>query len=144
MNIFGSTLLGIPLALWGIGCLAIAIAYYRIWPQPSPKRTTPRSPQQGFVLRYFHALVWVLLALGCFLAGYGFVNIGLWLAAAALPVYIVFLVMLVKDRNRELADLAAQRKAAQGATPAKLAPGADAAGAGGTAESKRPSGSVSK
>lgn len=117
MNAFGSTLFGIPLAFWGIGCLAVAVTYYRIWPQPSPKRTQKRAPWQHVVLRYFHMLVWVLLALGCFLAGYGFAAIGLWLAAAALPVYIVFLVMLVQDRNRELADLSAQRKAAQGTVP---------------------------
>lgn len=120
-----STLFGIPLVFWGIGCLAIAVAYYRLWPQPSPKRTQGRSQWQHLVLRYFHALVWVLLAAGCFLAGSGYTNVGLALAAAALPVYIVFLVMLIQDRNRELADLAAQRKANQ-------------------PEAKRPSGSVSR
>jgi hypothetical protein len=115
MNL-GNTLLGIPLVFWGIGCLTVAVAYYRIWPQPSPKRTQGRTQWQHIVLRYFHALVWVLLAAGCFLAGSGY-NIGLWVAALALPVYIYFLVMVVQDRNRELADLAAQRKA-QAAVPA--------------------------
>jgi hypothetical protein len=123
MNL-GETLFGIPLVFWGLGCLAVAVTYYRLWPQPSPKRTLARTQWQHVVLRYFHALVWVLLAAGCFLAGTGYTNIGLWLAAAALPVYIIFLVMLIKDRNRELADLAAQRKANQ-------------------PEPKRPSGSVS-
>jgi hypothetical protein len=108
MNL-GNTLLGIPLVFWGIGCLAVAVAYYRIWPQASPKRSQRRTQWQHIVLRYFHSLVWVLLAAGCFLAGAGF-NIGLWVAALALPVYIYFLVMVVQDRNRELADLAAQRK----------------------------------
>jgi cytochrome b561 len=122
---FGATLFGIPLAFWGFGCLAVAVAYYRLWPQPSPKRTRPRTPWQHLVLRYGHALVWLLLAAGCFLAGTGLSNLGLVLAALALPVYIVFLVMLVQDRNRELADLAAQRKASP-------------------PEAKRPSGSVSK
>jgi hypothetical protein len=124
MNL-GETLFGIPLIFWGLGCLAVAVTYYRLWPQPSPKRTLPRTQWQHVVLRYFHALVWVLLAAGCFLAGTGYTNIGLWLAAAALPVYITFLVMLIKDRNRELADLAAQRKLSQ-------------------TDPKRPSGSVIK
>ena len=115
MNL-GNTLLGIPLVFWGIGCLAVAVAYYRIWPQGSPKRSQPRTRWQHIVLRYFHSLVWVLLAAGCFLAGAGY-NIGLWLAALALPVYILFLVMVVQDRNRELADLAAQRKAQSAASP---------------------------
>jgi hypothetical protein len=122
---FGETLFGIPLAFWGVGCLAVAFAYYRIWPMPSPKRTQARTPWQHFMLRYGHALVWVLLAGGCFLAGWGQTTIGLWLAAAALPVYIAFLVMLIQDRQRELADLAAQRKA-------------------GEPSPSRPSGSVSK
>jgi hypothetical protein len=125
----GNTLFGIPLVFWGVGCLGVAFAYYRLWPQPSPKRTVPRTSSQHIVLRYFHALVWLLLAAGCFLAGSYLTTLGLWLAAAALPVYIVFLVMLVQDRNRELADLAAQRKAAAQGSPT---------------ESKRPSGSVSK
>ena len=108
-----NTLFGIPLSLLGIGCLAVAAAYYRLWPQPSPKRTLPRTSRQHFILRYGHALVWLLLAAGCFLAGAGYAPIGLTLAAFSLPVYIVFLVMLVQDRQRELNDLAAQRKAKQ-------------------------------
>jgi hypothetical protein len=136
----GNTLLGIPLLFWGTGCLAIAFAYYRLWPQPSPKRTQPRTTWQHIVLRYFHALVWGLLAAGCFLAGAGYSNIGLWLAAAALPVYIVFLVMLLQDRQRELADLSTQRKA--GSNNAGLS----SAGASGSGQSDpgRPSGSISK
>ncbi len=110
-----NTLFGIPLLFWGLGCLAVAVAYYRLWPQPSPKRTQPRSQFQHLVLRYGHTLVWLLLAGGCFLAGAGFVPTGLALAFLSLPVYILFLVMLLQDRQRELADLAAQRKTKQGA-----------------------------
>lgn len=77
----GNTLLGIPLVFWGIGCLAVAVAYYRIWPQPSPKRSQQRTQWQHIVLRYFHSLVWILLAAGCFLAGGA--STGLWLAAIA-------------------------------------------------------------
>jgi hypothetical protein len=109
----GNTLFGIPLLFWGLGCLAVAVAYYQLWPQPSPKRSRPRTGPQHFMLRYGHALVWLLLASGCFLAGAGWAPIGLALAFAALPLYIVFLVMLVQDRQRELADLAEQRKANQ-------------------------------
>lgn len=115
MTNLGDTLFGIPLLFWGLGCLVVAAAYYRLWPQPSPKRSLPRTSFQHFVLRYGHMLVWLLLAAGCFLAGAGYASIGLTLAFAALPVYIVFLVMLVQDRQRELADLAAQRKAKQNA-----------------------------
>jgi hypothetical protein len=146
---FGNTLFGIPLAFWGIGCLAIAFAYWRIWPQPSPRRTQPRTTWQHLVLRCFHSLVWVLLAGACFLAGAGY-NIGLWLASAALPVYIVFLVMLVQDRNREQADLTAQRKPLQGSAESASAESSPVGTSGavpssaGPADIKRPSGSVSK
>ncbi|MFN8464235.1 MAG: hypothetical protein U0X20_01730 [Caldilineaceae bacterium] len=169
MNL-GNTLLGVPLVFWGIGCLAVAVAYYRIWPQQSPKRLQGRTQWQHIVLRYFHSLVWVLLAAGCFLAGAGY-NIGLWVAGLALPVYIYFLVMVVQDRNRELADLAAQRRAqapvaASGSNSAPAGtkasasvdagnstPGATtntapetvpAPSSAGKPEAKRPSGSVSK
>ena len=114
MNL-GNTLLGIPLVFWGAGCLAVAAVYYQLWPQPSPKRKEPRTRFQHLMLRYGHMLVWLLLAGGCFLAGAGFVPFGLGLAFLSLPVYIFFLVMLVQDRQRELADLAAQRKAQQNA-----------------------------
>ena len=141
----GNTLLGIPLIFWGLGCGAVAVAYYRIWPQPSPKRSQPRTQWQHIVLRYFHSLVWILLAAGCFLAGAGY-NIGLWVAALALPVYILFLVMLVQDRNRELADLAAQRKAQAAATSGSgtVLSVAPAPSNGDQPETKRPSGSVSQ
>lgn len=97
---FSNTLFGIPLLFWGLGCLAVAVAYYRLWPQPSPKRAPPRTRFQHLTLRYGHALVWLLLASGCFLAGAGFVPFGLTLAFASLPVYIVFLVVLLQDQRR--------------------------------------------
>jgi len=113
MSALGNTLLGIPLVFWGFGCLAVAAAYYQLWPQPSPKRQQSRTPFQHFALRYGHSLVWLLLAAGCFLAAFGYTAIGLGLASLSLPVYISFLVMLLQDRQRELADLAGQRKSKQ-------------------------------
>lgn len=106
------TLLGVPLLFWGILCLAIAAAYYFIWPQPGPKRLAPRTVREHVVLRYFHALVWVLLAAGCFLGAAGLGEFGRWVALLGIPVYVVFLVYVVRDRNREDAARAAQRKGA--------------------------------
>lgn len=105
-----NTLFGIPLAFWGIGCLAIAVVYYQIWPMPNPKRIRPRSTWQHLVLRYAHSLVWILLAAGCFLAGGGYGALGLALAFAALPAYAIFLVVVVQDRQRDLSDQAAARR----------------------------------
>lgn len=108
-----NTMLGAPLAVWGFGCLMIAAAYWSFWPQPNAGRLTPRTPFTHFILRYGHALVWLLLAAGCFLAGFGLTALGIILAAAAVPLYLLFLVMLLRDRSQDEADRAA-RKAAQG------------------------------
>ena len=105
-----NTLFGIPLAFWGVGCLMIAVVYYQIWPMPNPKRIQPRTTWQHVVLRYFHSLVWVLLAAGCFLGGFGYGMVGLVLASLSVPTYIVFLVMLLQDRQRELTAQSEARK----------------------------------
>ena len=96
-----NTLLGIPLVVWGVLCLGIGVAYYYIWPQPNPKRAEPRTRWQHIVLRYFHMLVWVLLAGGCFLAGLGLNVLGGLVAFLALPAYIYFLVVLLQDRSKQ-------------------------------------------
>ena len=106
------TLFGVPLLFWGVLCLAIAAAYYYVWPQPGPKRLAPRTVREHVVLRYFHSLVWVLLAAGCFLGGAGLGELGRWIALLGIPVYIVFLIYVVRDRNKEEAARAAQRKGA--------------------------------
>ncbi len=106
-----NTLLGVSLPVWGFGCLAIATAYYSFWPQPNPGRLTPRTPFVHFILRYGHALVWLLLAAGCFLAGFGLTTVGIILAAAAVPLYILFIVVLLQDRQQDEADRAARKAA---------------------------------
>jgi|GEM_PF-675887 len=117
-----NTLFGIPLAFWGVGCLAIAAVYYQIWPMPNPTRIRPRSVWQHLVLRYAHSLVWILLAGACFLAGFGYGAFGLALAFAALPTYVIFLVVVVQDRQRELADQAAARRSASDAKSSETPP----------------------
>ena len=104
-----NTLLDIPLFFWGILCLGVGVAYYFIWPSPNPKRTEPRTRWQQIVLRYFHTLVWVLLAAGCFLAGSGFGPLGGIVALLALPTYVVFLVVLLQDRGRQVSPANAVR-----------------------------------
>jgi hypothetical protein len=113
-----ATLLGVPLAFWSVVCFSIAAAYYFFWPQPSPKRLTPRTRGQHIVLRYFHALVWVLLGVGCLLGWFGLGDLGRWVALLAIPAYAIFLVYVVRDRNIEQADAAARRR-----TPDAGAPG---------------------
>lgn len=63
-----TTFWGMPWFVWGIVCLIIAAIYARIWPRPVDRAALRPYPRlQFFVLRWFHALVWVLLALSSFL-----------------------------------------------------------------------------
>lgn len=111
-RITAETLLGIPLLFWGVLCLAVAGGYYFFWPKPGPKRLTPRTAWEHLVLRYFHSLVWVLLAGGAFFGAAGAGSIGRWVALLAIPVYITFLVYVVRDQKKEEAARAAKRAGA--------------------------------
>ena len=95
--------LGLPWVLWGCLALIVAGVYSVVWPRPradgpAPSRPTPRR----FVLRWFHALVWALLALSCFVraalpeGGSAAANA---VALLALPAYAVFLGALAMDRR---------------------------------------------
>lgn len=107
------TLLGVPLVFWGAISLAIGAAYYYVWPKPDLRRVSPRTVREHVVLRYFHSLVWVLIAAGCFLGAAGLGDIGRWVALLGIPVYVIFLVYVVRDRRKEDAARAAQRSGAR-------------------------------
>lgn len=95
------TFLGFPLQTWGILCLAVAVAYYFKWPRPKPDRTgPPRTALVHYILRLFHSLVWLLLALACFLWAAGPSTAANAIALTALIVYLVFLFTMLRDRTR--------------------------------------------
>jgi hypothetical protein len=97
-----STFLGFPLQAWGILSLAAAVAYFIKWPKPRPDRVgPPRSTLAHIILRWFHSLVWLLLALACFLWASGPSAAANALAVAALIVYVIFLATLLADRARD-------------------------------------------
>ena len=97
-----STFLGFPLQTWGLLCLAVAVAYYFKWPKPKPDRTgPPRTALVHYILRLFHSLVWLLLALACFLWAAGPSTAANSLALAGLIVYLIFLFTLIRDRARD-------------------------------------------
>ena len=96
------TFLGFPLQTWGILCLAVAVAYFFKWPKPKPDRTgPPRNTLVHIILRWFHSVVWLLLGLACFLWASGPSSAANAVAVAALIVYAVFLVTLLRDRARD-------------------------------------------
>jgi hypothetical protein len=97
----GTTLFGLPWYIWGLLCLVVAVVYLVAWPRPSRKSSAPaRPPWRQFVLRWFHSLVWLLLALACFvqagqIAGGG--AVGGTLAVLAVVFYLVFIGALLAD-----------------------------------------------
>lgn len=91
-------LFGVNLAYWGIVCLVIAVLYFFAWPRP--REDTPRPRWAAIVLRFFHPLVWLLLALTCFLWGaFGPVPARPF-AALAVVCYVVFMVAFMKYGSR--------------------------------------------
>jgi hypothetical protein len=90
--------LGVPMFVWGGLCLVVAIVFTIIW--PSNKVANDTTALRYIVLRWFHALVWVLLALSCFVRGAGIfggdgpANL---VALAALPVYLIFMAALLSS-----------------------------------------------
>lgn len=81
-----------PPTAWVVVCLALAVLYVRAWPRRRAVGVT-----QGFrylVLRWFHALVWLLLALSVAVraqSGQTAYVVASAIAIAALLVYVVFL-----------------------------------------------------
>ncbi|HEY8600239.1 MAG TPA: hypothetical protein VIL85_17510 [Thermomicrobiales bacterium] len=87
--------LGVPLFVWGALCLLIAVIFTLVVPQQMNVSTGVRF----FLLRWGHALVWLLLALLFFARG---ANLGgpvqlLGLAAGLL--YAAFLMALVTRKS---------------------------------------------
>lgn len=93
-----TTFLGFSWYLWGSLCLIIAAIYTVLWPRA--KQGVERSLWRHIVLRWFHALVWLLLALSCFLrptALPGSRTISNVLAVLALLAYFTFMGTLMTD-----------------------------------------------
>jgi hypothetical protein len=118
-----NTLFGLPLWAWGVVALGIGTAYLFVWPKPHPLRQTPRTPFAAFMLRWGHALVWASIGAGCFLGAAGYSLAGQILAALAVPLYLVFMVVFVQDRQTETLEmverLKAKRLAEEKAAPQK-------------------------
>jgi hypothetical protein len=96
-----TTLFGLPWYVWGLACLAVAAVYLVVWPRSSRKSgAVARPPWRQFVLRWFHSLVWALLASACFVqAGQiaGAEAVGGALAVLAGLLYLVYIGALVAD-----------------------------------------------
>ena len=93
-----NTFLGISLILWSALCLGVAVVYAFVWPKPR----APRPAWSAFVLRWFHSLVWALLATACLLWAASIPSmLAQGLALLALVFYSVFMVTFLRDRQRQ-------------------------------------------
>lgn len=91
--------LGLPLPIWGIFALVLAVVWLWVWPSD---RVALPSSLIYFILRWFHALVWLLLAVAAFCASFpllGGVRTAKPVALLALIVYLVFMFTLVMSKK---------------------------------------------
>ena len=91
------TFFGLPAEVWAAICLDIATFYTILWPRPVPGRVRP--PMTAFILRWFHALTWVALALAALSVKYVGWTPAQVLALASVAAYITFIVFLIRERT---------------------------------------------
>lgn len=88
----------LPWFVWGIASLIIATIYFFIW----PKELVAQIPQwQVFILRWFHSVVWILLACSCFVRYFpqlGASQTADVLAKIALACYIIFMTIFAYQK----------------------------------------------
>ncbi len=115
------TVLGVPYFTLGLVCLGLALLWYTVWPKdrtPEPFKQLPDyQPRPAWiqaVLRWFHALVWVLLAAMFWFWDAGQPTLASASGLAAGIMYLTFGVALVKDRRRQKA---LERESADPAAP---------------------------
>ena len=105
------TLFGLPLSTLGLICMCLALLWYFVWPKdntPKPLKQVPgyrpRPVWMHDVLRWFHMLVWMLLATACFFTDAGQATLATASALLAGVFYGVFVVALIKDKQRQKAN----------------------------------------
>jgi TRAP-type C4-dicarboxylate transport system permease large subunit len=106
----GEALFGIPYFIWSLVCLGLAVLWYFVWPKdrtPEPLKQLPEyKPRPAWmqsVLRWFHALVWALLAVMFLLFGIGQAALASAAGLAAGITYATFVAAVVKDGQRRKA-----------------------------------------
>jgi hypothetical protein len=91
-------LFGVPFIIWGALCLVFTVIWLIVW--PSDKATTVYG-LRFLILRWFHALVWLLLAIAAVLAAFNLLGgtaTARMVAFLSLILYIVFLVTVTTSR----------------------------------------------
>ena len=94
-----ATFLGLSLAYWAIPCLVLAGMWSFFWPSYRAQGATLRN---YLVLRWGHALTWLLLALALFVSGTGLLgggSTGGILGILALVTYLLFIYTLLQPNR---------------------------------------------
>lgn len=85
---------GFSWGVWGIFCWIIALIYTAIWPKNRVSNHEV-SAIRYFILRWFHALMWLLLGISCFTRFFNLPElVSNLIAISGFGVYIVFLLVL--------------------------------------------------
>jgi len=94
----------------GLICLGLAVLWYFVWPKdktPEPFKQLPtyrpRPAAARSILRWFHTIVWMLLATASFYANAGLSILATTTLLLAGVLYLVFVVTLIKDGQRQKA-----------------------------------------
>ena len=84
--------LNLPWFLWAVFAFIVAVIYSFVWPH---KALTDLSGFRFFVLRWGHALVWILLTINFLLRGINpsLNNVANLIALAGCLIYLLFVVM---------------------------------------------------
>jgi len=92
----------IPTEIWGFISTGLAVLYLFVWPKQKPDEPVPRPARRQFILRWFHSLVWVFLAVAFFMWAEWLPGSGIagWIALIALALYLTFMVTFLVDRRK--------------------------------------------
>lgn len=88
---------GVPWVIWGIGALAVAAVF--VFVVPSADQVEAARGLSFVVLRWFHSLCWVLLALNFFVRAVGKAGLNRvanLLAAGGGIAYAIYMIAFVK------------------------------------------------
>jgi hypothetical protein len=91
-------LLGIPLPILGLVCLLLTIVWLFVWPRD---RAASVAIIPYIILRWFHALTWLSLAVAAFIASYdgpGGASLAKPIALLSLIVYLIFMITFINSR----------------------------------------------
>ena len=91
-------LFGVPLVLWGVLCSVLTIVWIFVWPGDKATATTGL---RFIILRWFHALVWLFLAIAAFIAAFNVLGgsaTARRVAWLSLVTYLVFMATLLTTR----------------------------------------------